>query len=72
MVYAWVGLEDFAIEGAVCVGLYPGDAPVHTHWQPGEPNNAVGGEDCGMISSTSKNWIDEDCERDHYPLICEM
>ena len=71
MVYAWVGLEDFAIEGQF-VWVSTQEPPQYTHWQPGEPNNALGREDCGMISSTSKNWIDEDCERDHYPLICEM
>ena len=71
MVYAWIGLEDFAMEGKF-VWASTQESPEYTHWQAGEPNNYGRGEDCVMIKNSSKEWIDEDCERDHYSFICEM
>ena len=43
-----------------------GQKPGYTNWAAGEPNNAVGGEDCahlrlGLRPDVKGTWVDQQC-----------
>lgn len=43
----------------------------YTDWNPGEPNNSQGQEDCvHTISGTTYKWNDIECSRT-FSFICE-
>lgn len=67
----WIGLNDIHREGSF---EWASGSPVHyTHWEPGEPNDAGGNEDCAQINRyhPSEGWNDEPCDQ-LLRFICEI
>ncbi|XP_036592412.1 pulmonary surfactant-associated protein D-like [Trichosurus vulpecula] len=65
---AFLGMTDIQKEGKF---VYPtGDPLGYSNWEPGEPNNKGGGENCIEIFSNGK-WNDKPCEEPHL-IICEF
>nr|XP_026692074.1 uncharacterized protein LOC104266090 isoform X2 [Ciona intestinalis] len=71
----WIGIDDLAREGQF---VYSDGTPLAINdavfgaWGPGEPNDALGDEDCVNIEYASKNrlWNDVPCNRDLW-FICQ-
>nr|XP_054765190.1 uncharacterized protein LOC129271967 [Lytechinus pictus] len=66
----WIGFSDFSVESdwrwVTC------DAPTdwqNTIWETGYPRNGL--HDCGALSSTSRQVIDDICDKPNY-YICEI
>ena len=66
--YLWFGLSDIAKEGTF-VWASSGKPAVYTNWHSGDPNNAGGNEDCGIINPVNK-WYDARCHYATY-FVCE-
>ena len=47
-----------------------GSKPSYANWQPGEPNNGEGSENCGHLGNEHGQWNDIRCER-LFPFICQ-
>ncbi|KAM4636301.1 pulmonary surfactant-associated protein D-like isoform 1-T1 [Discoglossus pictus] len=64
----FLGLNDIVSEGSF---RHPNGEPVgYTNWNPGEPNNVLGAEDC-VEMHTSGRWNDRNCEEKRL-IICEF
>lgn len=67
----WIGLDDIHREGTF---EWASGSPVYyTRWEPGEPNDAGGNEDCVQINRyhPSEGWNDEPCDQ-LLRFICEI
>ena len=64
----WIGLTDRAQEGSFV--WFNNQPPTYTNWNPGEPNDAGGGEDCAHIWSTTPRWNDIPCGQT-MGVLCE-
>ena len=66
----WIGLNDITAEGTFFWS--GGLAPLFTDWKFGEPNNALGGEDCVFMNSDIYygQWLDGKCT-DKKNFICQ-
>jgi hypothetical protein len=67
----WIGLNDIASEGSFV--WLDGEQPGFTKWNDGEPNDAGGAEDCGVLYTTGTSvamWNDADCSS-ALPFVCE-
>ncbi|XP_005097625.3 macrophage mannose receptor 1 [Aplysia californica] len=65
----WIGLSDRSTEGGY---LWEDEAPFrYSHWNPGEPNDNGGKEDCVTWNTTKNTWNDETCYVAHN-FICEI
>ncbi|KAK7094074.1 uncharacterized protein [Littorina saxatilis] len=71
--YAWLGLSDVGTEGLFL--LPSGQPPTFTKWQPGEPNDYGGREDCVMFRpgkpKSADGWNDASCDK-QFPFVCEQ
>ncbi|KAK7089878.1 hypothetical protein V1264_025037 [Littorina saxatilis] len=71
--HAWLGLSDVGTEGLFL--LPSGQPPTFTKWQPGEPNDFRGREDCAMFRpgnpKSADGWNDASCDR-QFPFVCEQ
>ncbi|KAF0301927.1 Histone-lysine N-methyltransferase PRDM9 [Amphibalanus amphitrite] len=69
--YGWVGATDEASEGVYVGedGLGVMTIPT-TWWQPGEPSDVTGGENCVMTGG-SRPWADAECTRTYY-YLCQL
>jgi hypothetical protein len=66
----WIGFNDIAAEGNF---VWDGGSPVtYTNWEPGEPNDAGGNEDCTQINRyyPKATWNDEPCNQGLF-FVCE-
>lgn len=66
----WIGLNDATAEGTW--RWADGSLVGYTHWDEGEPNDG-GGEDCGVIMTTTgrtAEWDDRGCGSER-PSVCE-
>lgn len=59
-VRGWIGINDKASEGNF--QWVTGEAVSYTNWNPGEPNNSAGVEDCAEIFGTHGGWNDLPCD----------
>ncbi|PVD27527.1 hypothetical protein C0Q70_12689 [Pomacea canaliculata] len=66
----WAGMQDFAQDGHF-VWLSSLQPPVYTHWIPGQPDDAFGGEDCLEILPTGL-WNDRECDDYRSYPLCEQ
>lgn len=57
---AWIGLNDIATEGT-WRWADGGQLGAYTSWDPGQPDNAGGNEDCVFMYHTSGLWADLSC-----------
>jgi cysteine-rich repeat protein len=64
---AWIGLTDVDGEGDFV--WITGEPLDFTDWEPNEPNNELGAEDCGALW-WSGGWNDDDCIA-RWPHVCE-
>ncbi|MFH1131587.1 MAG: lectin-like protein, partial [Pseudomonadota bacterium] len=55
----WIGLNDMAKEGTWVWAT--GEKTTYKAWRPGEPNDAIAGEDCAALWSEAFDWIDYPC-----------
>ena len=67
---AWLGLEDFVVEGDF-VWVTGQDRPEYTQWAHGEPEADGEREDCGAIRDSGM-WFDDRCYAHEHPAVCEM
>jgi len=66
----WIGLTDIEVEGTF--RWQDGTLPNYTNWNPLEPNNEGGNEDCGQIwGIRGRQWNDEFCGFSYF-FICEV
>ncbi|MFH1132213.1 MAG: lectin-like protein [Pseudomonadota bacterium] len=68
----WLGLNDQSTEGSW--RWINGESVAFTNWRTGEPNNALGGEDCAALwnSGDTYQWGDISCVDTKLPwTICE-
>lgn len=67
----WIGLNDIRQEGTF--EWASGSGSRYTHWEPGEPNDADGNEDCVEINRyhPSDTWNDEPCAQ-MLRFVCEL
>ncbi|KAM4636534.1 pulmonary surfactant-associated protein D-like [Discoglossus pictus] len=65
---AFLGINDIETEGVF--RHLNGELVTYSNWNPGEPNNQGGSEDCVEIFTTGK-WNDKNC-RDKRLIICEF
>lgn len=64
----WIGATDQAVEGEM---VDPFGQPLsYTNWEPGEPNDSSGNEDCVMIYASGR-WNDAQCT-DLRSYACEL
>lgn len=58
---SWIGANDIASEGAWVWA--DGSALAYNNWNTGEPNDAGGTQDCGVIyfSTAPQKWDDDNC-----------
>jgi C-type mannose receptor len=66
--YVWIGLHDFQEEGE-WVWFTSHKPATPSFWNPGEPEDKAGEEDCGGI--VDGGWFDTNCEDWHNVFICE-
>ena len=71
----WFGITDSEMEGLWKTASTKTTIPFE-NWNPGEPNNHMGNQECGKmkVSSSSANhgkWDDRFCG-DSYRFICEL
>ncbi|KAK7108591.1 hypothetical protein V1264_016300 [Littorina saxatilis] len=68
----WVGINDMAKEGHFVFGTSTWGLP-YTNWNPGEPNNNAGSEDCVAIDVQRYNghWHDQNCDN-QLSFVCEV
>ena len=60
--HVWIGGTDAASEGAWVWS--PSNTPLsYTNWYAGEPNNALGGEDCVAGNFYGGKWNDDGCTK---------
>ena len=65
----WIGFTDNGTEGAF--GWSDGTPAKYTNWNPGEPNNSGGVEDCAGVNFGDWGyWNDYDCAS-ALPFVCE-
>ncbi len=64
----WIGLNDHAEEGRF---TWASGASAYNNFLPGEPNDALTGEDCTQDGWGAGRWNDFDCT-DKKPFICEQ
>ncbi len=64
---SWLAINDVVTEGTFVAN---GTPPSWTNWADGEPNNAGGLEDCGLLSSADGKWNDADCSTMNR-VLCE-
>lgn len=63
----WLGISDRDTEGA---WVWSEDPSAYTHWNPGEPNNSQGAEDCGLFLNALGGWHDAPCSISR-SYVCE-
>jgi hypothetical protein len=64
----WIGANDQAVEGTF---RWPDGTPLtYTNWNPGEPNDWGGAEDCGELYTAAQQWNDNNCGVGRY-FVCE-
>ncbi|KAK7089695.1 hypothetical protein V1264_024172 [Littorina saxatilis] len=67
---AWMGLSDVGTEGLFL--LPSGQPPTFTKWQPGQPSDGAGKEDCATFwPDFADRWNDVRCDIDR-PFVCEQ
>eukprot|EP00058_Branchiostoma_floridae_P024942 XP_002610432.1 hypothetical protein BRAFLDRAFT_85571 [Branchiostoma floridae] len=68
----WIGLTDADSDGkwAFADGQTL-EASGYNNWEPGEPNNLSGGEDCAEVGTKVHFWNDERCSRTK-GFICQL
>lgn len=66
-VVGWLGLTDHVTEGTFL--HVTGMAPVYSNWNPSEPSDTAGSEDCGA-HYVGIEWNDYPCSID-LPYVCE-
>uniref|UniRef100_A0A8D0L6D5 C-type lectin domain-containing protein n=1 Tax=Sphenodon punctatus TaxID=8508 RepID=A0A8D0L6D5_SPHPU len=64
----FLGINDIQTEGKFT--YLDGKPIVYSNWQPGEPNNDKGIEDCVQVFSTGK-WNDKSCD-ERLLILCEF
>jgi hypothetical protein len=64
----YIGLSDEAVEGSFV--WVDGSVPAFTAWGPGEPNDALEGEDCAQLVVPAGYWNDIACATGS-AFICE-
>ena len=63
----WIGYSDQETEGTF--EWFSGSSSTYTMWNPGEPNNSGGAEDCTEVNDSGR-WNDNRCGAS-YPFVCE-
>ncbi|MFP2908754.1 lectin-like protein [Pyxidicoccus sp. 3LFB2] len=63
----WLGINDRGTEG---VWEWSDDVSTYLHWNPGEPNNSQGAEDCGLFLNALGGWHDAPCSLSR-TFVCE-
>ena len=66
----WIGATDEAIEGQ-WVWYSTGDAINFNNWNPPNPDNAHGNEDCAIMHVSGK-WNDLTCDLLERHVVCEI
>ena len=68
----WIGLTDELIEGSWRWTLTK-STPSFTDWNPGQPDDWHGAEDCVIFGGKANayKWFDEPCDNSYMPL-CEQ
>jgi hypothetical protein len=66
--YRWIGLHD-TISESHFQWVEDGSLPLYTNWNPGEPNNSGGDEDCTHMYNNGQ-WNDRTCSA-RSPSVCE-
>lgn len=72
LIELWLGGTDTDNEG-VWKWVSSGSAFNFTDWGKGEPNDALGGEDCfTMVKAQGWTWNDDNCDRELNGALCEF
>ncbi|XP_076014518.1 uncharacterized protein LOC143007034 [Genypterus blacodes] len=67
---AWIGMMVFGLTGGQYMWI--DSSPVtYTHWDPGEPNNANGEEQCVQMNRDKGGWNDANCGRTGAGYVCK-